>query len=721
MKIQRIRQWVVGAGLFVAIPFLYTEYRFKTDPLSFVLHPVFRQTTPFQEDHEDYLSHETLSIIRSGEQIAAAATEDADFFFDTLRLWDVQTLSSERTLSDPTITGVNNFTPVINPQGTMLAIAGSVQVAQVLDAETGEAFSALASNDTVNDVALSPDGAHAVAAQWNDANQQWQVDFVNVQTGAVDRSVVPELERDLDEIYHVALSLDGKMLAIALPQSVQIWRIDAPDRSTLLHTIASKPRTYTTAAINPKAEPLMFSADSTRLTIHENVARIKQIDTNTGATLHEKKDFCFDDGLAISPSGTQYACMQGWNEALTIAVGSIENEEPPITIEGFALSDYNAFSADGKSLLVEKSIGDYYLHNIKTGKSVPLEYDAEDSGIKLAAFNRDRTAIITHVYAYSETIDGQRYYTTPIRILDPNTLELIQTTPFSINNHSYALQLSYQTIATQTEERVLNLWRITPTGIEQLRSFRSAIADSPRAAAFSPDGETLAVLHSDDGKKVAVMNAASGEISHTLNLEDADYRDILFSADGAQIITTHTNTIGSAGSSQFTHHMVMRDAETGEIIRQFNLFASPDNASSEGTSKGSTQPYLAAFALSDDGKLLITRTEEAAYLWNAETGEYIRTLAESNPASSEKETAALDVAISKDNQWAALAGYDGKLYIWDLETGEPIRALPLKSLPFEKRGGGARNLAFSADRKKLFATSGSQIVQWQLPAQFSLW
>ena len=704
----------------MVLPFLYTAYRFNTDPLSALIYPVFRRATPFIDDR-DYRRYKSLSVVQSGEQLAASATEDAQLYLGTLHLWDTDTLRTQRSLTDPTL-GFTGFLSVVNPQVTALAAAGNAYVGQVLNAETGEVSPALASDGFVNDIVVSADGSQVIAAQWSDDSQRWQVNFVNAQTGELERSIVPELKNPLDEIYRMALSSQGDLLAIALPQSVQIWSVKD---NALLHSITAKPRIYT-SGLDTKSEILTFSADGSRLTVLERAAHFKQVNTETGKVTYENQNYCFDNTLAISPSGEQYVCSYDSytkDDTVVTEIGSLVSDEPPAMIEGIEITDHNALSADGQSLLVKQSSEDYSVYNIATKEKIALQNDEPENWIRMAAFNRDRTAILVHLGTKKASDDSGRYLR-QMKILDANTLKPISSLSLPVDHLIYKVDLAEETLTIQKQEDVLNFWRVNPDGIRHQRSFFSDVIRYPKAVAFSPEGETFAAMHIPDdgsGNNIAIGDVSSGKISQTFSLNRTDYRDLSFSADKENIITTYVGILNSNDETKYTHHLEIWNLSTGEITQRFDLLSSSDSALLKDTSTSSTPPYSASFALSDDGTRLLTRTKEAVRLWNAETGELMRTLVEYDSKSLSENLVIKDVAISRDNRWAAFAGDNGKLSIWSLDTGEPLRTLTLKALPvFEKGKDYVDHLSFSPDRRMLFATSGSQVIRWQLPARLSL-
>ena len=701
------------------LPALYTEYRFKIDPISAVVYPVFRQSTPLV-DELDYRDYESLDVVQGGEQIAAAATEDAHLYLNTVHLWNARSLDNKRILTDPTMR-FGSFIPVVDSGVNTLAAAGTPFTMRLLDMESGDVLPTISGADSfVNGIDVSLDGSQIVAAQWNEEAQRWRVNFIDAQTRQVVRFIEPRLKYLVDEIYEVALSPDGRLLAIALSHSVQIWSLE---NDTMLHTVSARPD-ISTLIVDTQSQPLTFSVDGSRLTIREIAGRLKQIDTANGKVLAERKDFCLDNVVAFSPSGSQYVCSDNTGRTTSTKIVSLESEEPPVPFEGFEIVDHSAFSADEKSLLVKNDDEEYFLYNLNDKKAEPITIAGLESGIDSMSFSRDRKTIFVQGASLRRAKDGTDRYVRPLIILDASTLKPISSLTLPQSRYQHKLHVSNQTIAIQQEQSVLNFWKITPVGIQHQHSLFSEEIGYPEAAVFSPDGETFAVLYRPEDEKVnriAVGNVSSGQISQVMDVGEEDRQSIVFSPDGELLLTAYVNNVGQAGSARYSHQIELWNISTGEMAQRFDLLSSSENASNKGTLTRAIRSSPVSFALSDDGTLLLTRNEDAAYLWDVETGDRIRTLAQRNPNSPKKNPAVRSAAISHDNLWAAFADYDGKLSIWSLESGERLRALPLQSLPFAKgRTNGFHDLTFSSDRKMLFATADSQIIRWKLPSRLSL-
>lgn len=90
--------------------------------------------------------------------------------------------------------------------------------------------------------------------------------------------------------------------------------------------------------------------------------------------------------------------------------------------------------------------------------------------------------------------------------------------------------------------------------------------------------------------------------------------------------------------------------------------------------------------------------DNSARLWNAETGEEIRTFTGHTGAVN-------SVAISRDSKIVLTGSIDGTARLWETATGAEIRRLNVGE------DGEIRSVAFSPD-SKIIATGGSEIVLW---------
>jgi WD40 repeat protein len=94
-------------------------------------------------------------------------------------------------------------------------------------------------------------------------------------------------------------------------------------------------------------------------------------------------------------------------------------------------------------------------------------------------------------------------------------------------------------------------------------------------------------------------------------------------------------------------------------------------------------------AISPDGRRIAAGSNNAVILWNADTGQQLRTL----PSTLNLVEA---VSFSPDGKTVIDGGNDTTIEIWNADSGQAIRT-------FAAPAGGVRALAISADGHRLAA------------------
>lgn len=198
--------------------------------------------------------------------------------------------------------------------------------------------------------------------------------------------------------------------------------------------------------------------------------------------------------------------------------------------------------------------------------------------------------------------------------------------------------------------------------------------------AYSPDGETI-VSGAWDGR-VILWDAATGERIRTFVDPDIDHAPVSayeegelieFEIDDAamtgRVLAVVFNTDGSiAASSSNDGYVTIWDVESGEKIR---TLAEHDGA-------------IAGLRFSDDGQQIVTGSwDNTAALWDVESGEKLQTFTgHSNQIN--------DVDISSDGSRILTASWDNTVRLWDTDSGREIRR-------FLGHNGQIQTVTFSED------------------------
>jgi WD40 repeat protein len=204
------------------------------------------------------------------------------------------------------------------------------------------------------------------------------------------------------------------------------------------------------------------------------------------------------------------------------------------------------------------------------------------------------------------------------------------------------------------------------------------------AAAYSPDGATLALLKTDG--TVRLLDAQKGEEKQRFRLSQPAYA-MDFAPDGNTLVTAN----GQAW-----------DVKTGKESKRFKDMSGP-------RPRAEDPAVVRLLKFAPDGKVLATAEPDKVRLWDPDTGK-------------KTQEAKIDLKIvfsltySPDGKSIALSGLRGETnipgsaYIVVLDSGS------LKeSARFEKRKIASSNVAFSSDSKKLYACGTSkQILSFDL-------
>ncbi len=214
---------------------------------------------------------------------------------------------------------------------------------------------------------------------------------------------------------------------------------------------------------------------------------------------------------------------------------------------------------------------------------------------------------------------------------------------------------------------------------------------------YSADG-TLAVAGDFDGKLI-LWDMQSYEPLRTFGPDDPDTDALEGHQRFVRIVrfAPDGQHILSGGRDS---RMILWDAQTGEIVRTFGP-DDPDTEAIEGHEDGVAVRDL-AFNPADPNQVLTAGDDWRLLLWNVTTGEVLRVYGPDDPETETVEGHSeriREVAFTPDGTRAVSASYDGTLILWDIETGEVLRV-------FEGHEGKVASVAVSADGR--YILSGGQ-------------
>lgn len=226
----------------------------------------------------------------------------------------------------------------------------------------------------------------------------------------------------------------------------------------------------------------------------------------------------------------------------------------------------------------------------------------------------------------------------------------------------------------KNSDNTLRLW---DAGNGQLLRAFEGHTDFVHSVAFSPDG--TAILSGSLDGTVRLWKAATGEVIRSFEAHTGGVDAVAFSPDGASVVSAGGGAWGTRDGKivPVAHTAKLWNAGTGQLIRTFGEYASG----------------LTSVAASPDGAYLLSGSHDRTMrLWDPMGGRLIRTFSGLSAEVS-------SVAYSPDGTRALSWGWDKTLSLWDITTGQLIRT-------FEGHLSRVNAAAFSPDGSQVL--SGSQ-------------
>ncbi|MDE0484245.1 MAG: dockerin type I domain-containing protein [Candidatus Poribacteria bacterium] len=512
----------------------------------------------------------------------------------------------------------------------------------------------------------------------------------------------------------IAYSPDGKQLAVA--SSIGVWIYDAQTGKELDLLTGQKAWVM----------GVEFSPDGQILASHGNGDNnIYLWDVNTRTRLHtlaHVKTWNAINSIVFSPIGQMLASCGSsdntinlWNPKAGTLIRSIHHNA-----SGEPSARALAFSPNGQ-ILISQSIDKIIFWDIATYNPIRT-LTVPDERINWIALSPDGQTLAgatekriylwhTDTGAIKHTMEAPLEYSWIT--FSPNGQFLLQREDFSlihiwnVNTGTYVTSIfaGLGGRVLGVNEPTLKLhgvtaWAFTPD--EQTLAFASGWGnielwdantfsllkpqyiyghtETVHSVAFSPDGKIIASGHADS--YIRFWDAATGEFKSILTGHKRNVRSVTFinltepilvsaGIDGEVVFWDYNTLLGSSGTS------VLRVIETGDMHTQL----------------------ISRIAVSQDGKRLASAShDKTVSLWNAETGEYLHTLAEGNRLVE-------SVAFSPDGQ--TLASSSDAVYLWNTNTGTLLHSL--------KRGDfffGGDSIAFSPDGKIIAGTFENDWGEW---------
>ncbi len=608
-----------------------------------------------------------------------------------------------------------------SPNGRHLAAAGSAGIWIYDMAIHHEVALLTESTGRISGAAFSPDGRTIVSGYNDGSILVW-----DVKTGKR-KQVLPT---EQEWVSSVAFSPDGKIIASggACMEGLcpGITLLDSQTGEQLKSFGGGD--TTLSVCFSPDGKTLASSGD-------EWDSNIRLWDVQTGELLKTlKKRTAFEDfegrdvnSVVFSPDGNMIASGSGngtirlWNahtgefikylEGHTKSINSVVFSPNGNTListgeDGVCLWDVNtgeyieevqvpavsaAFSPDGNTCAItsETGISVRNAHTFQYLKSLTRNIGSEDEfrgkdigSIGSVAFSPNGNMIVS--------CGGNN-----IHLWDSGTNQFLETLighTESVN--SVVFSPDGETIVSVSDDGTIRLWNVNTR--KPLKTLM-AHADSVNSVVFSSDGETIASAGND--RTIRLWNANTGKLLRTLTGHIENVNTVAFSPDGKTIASGSGKLVYLGGREDsgtcVGQEIRLWNANTGELIKTLTGHTSVVNSvgfSPDGNTIASGSGHLMGY----EGK---ASAGEEVRLWNANTGELIKTLIEHKEVVS-------SVAFSPDGNlivsgdWYDWDGYlssgtwSGEIRVWDAHTGEHLKTLTGHT-------GGVSSVAFSPDGKTL--------------------
>ncbi len=219
---------------------------------------------------------------------------------------------------------------------------------------------------------------------------------------------------------------------------------------------------------------------------------------------------------------------------------------------------------------------------------------------------------------------------------------------------------------------------LPPGALMRLGTIRFRHGAPIKAAAYSPDGKTLATA--GQGGTIRLWDAATGKQIAVFQREErtASIASLAFSPDGKTLAAAGTFGRSATTLKDLPAELVCWDVAKGEA--RLSIPAAHDAINHQWS--------FHCLAYSPDGKWLADGTYDGVGIWDAATGKESKYL--------ESKVTKTALAFSPDGKTLAWAGVGSDPVLWDVDSGKELRKL-------QGHKSWARDLAFRPDGKLLAA------------------
>jgi WD40 repeat protein/uncharacterized caspase-like protein len=317
-----------------------------------------------------------------------------------------------------------------------------------------------------------------------------------------------------------------------------------------------------------------------------------------------------------------------------------------------------ALSPDGKLLASASNDKMINLWDPQTGKQL-RSFSGHAGPVTSVAFSADGQLLASasddKTIKLWDVVNG-----TQLRSLEGHskTVNLVAFSPYG------------KVIGSASADETIRQWDAA-TG-KQLSSIEVTGAGSEVSVAFSPDWTVIAIAGAD---KTILVDVQTGK-----QLSSIKGTAVAFSPDG-KVIASGRQIIAE-DIKDFDYGIKLWDVASGKLINSLASNAYP----------------VHSIALSRDGKLLASGSNDAIKLWDVASGMQLRSFVGYTHG-------VYSVAFSPDGKVIA-GGSFFTIKLWDVASGTQLRSLGVRGL--------AKSLAFSPDGKVIASSSADKTILWDV-------
>jgi WD40 repeat protein/serine/threonine protein kinase len=450
---------------------------------------------------------------------------------------------------------------------------------------------------------------------------------------------------------------------------------------------------------------VVFRPDGRRLASASWDGTVKVWEAETGQSIYALKGpQTHVDSVTFSPDGRLLAAGGGIpGQSGEVKVWDAASGQELLTLGGHTRSVNDvAFSPDGKVLASAGGDATVRVWDSQTGRE-KLVFRGHSGHVSKVAFSPDGRRMA------SGGGDQTIITSTELKVWDVETGQEDLTLSGHVGRvHGVAFSPDGRRLASASLDQTIKLWDVT-TGQEAL-TLRGHF-NRVRSVAFSPDGVRL-VSASDDGTvriwDATPLNTDAGEETLTLRGHRGGVRSLAFRSDGRCLASLGEDGTVKLWDLQIGRELHSLPSRVGIVAavafsNHGGRLAVPSEHGGMGLWDTTTWNELPAHfgvgakAFSPDDRYIATGGE-AVTIWDAETGQDVRTFRDHN-------WAILGLAYSPGGRHLASASADSSVRIWDVMRGEEIAESPLR------HAGMATSVAFSSDGRHLASAGMDRTVK----------